>query len=137
MAGLSSIHTRFLSSPPQATHKQADRNLARTGQSLQGALDAIGRLEGELGSASDKYVFLQKTRAYVQDLCYMLQVRVGREGTVCVWMCVCVCVFWEVRRGLLWLVGWGLGFGDARPSLDAADVWNGPLALASIGKGWL
>ena len=58
----------------QASQKQAERNLQRTTASLQGAIEAIGRMEGELQSSSDKYVYLQKLRAYVQDLCYMLQV---------------------------------------------------------------
>lgn len=58
----------------QASHKQADRNLQRTAGNLEGSVASIGRMEGELSTASDKYVFLQKLRAYVQDLCYMLQV---------------------------------------------------------------
>ncbi|GAB4819481.1 hypothetical protein N2152v2_006527 [Parachlorella kessleri] len=57
----------------RTSHKQAERNMQRTTGNLQGAIVAIARMEGELQSSSDKYVYLQKIRAYIQDLCYMLQ----------------------------------------------------------------
>ena len=53
-------------------------------------------MEGELRAASDKYVYLQKTRAYVQDLCYMLQVG-GR--VVAGWV---LGIAWRVRVSCLW-----------------------------------
>lgn len=40
----------------------------------QGSLAAVARLEGELEAASAKYVLVQGLKAYVADLCNMLQV---------------------------------------------------------------
>ena len=56
---------------------------------LQGCLASIERMQGDLGGAGDKYAYIQKLRAYVADLCNMLQVgwrrRGGGEGALCVW----------------------------------------------------
>ena len=38
---------------------------------------AVAILEADLSAASSKYAFLQETRAYIADLCDMLQVRSG------------------------------------------------------------
>lgn len=42
---------------------------------LQSSLVGISRMEGDLEAASAKYVYVQKLRAYVADLCHMLQAR--------------------------------------------------------------
>lgn len=57
----------------QMSRKQADKNLERTSNSLQSSLAAITRMEGELEAASSKYVLVQGLKAYVADLCNMLQ----------------------------------------------------------------
>jgi hypothetical protein len=54
----------------------------------QGSLAAIQRMEGELEAASAKYVLVQGLRAYVADLCSMLQV-CGANGSSFAFMCVC------------------------------------------------
>jgi hypothetical protein len=38
----------------QTSHKQAERNLQRTTQNLQGAIEAISRLEADLQGSSDR-----------------------------------------------------------------------------------
>ncbi|KAI3437850.1 hypothetical protein D9Q98_000296 [Chlorella vulgaris] len=57
----------------QMSRRQADKNLERTSNNLQGSLAAVARLEGELEAASAKYVLVQGLKAYVADLCNMLQ----------------------------------------------------------------
>ena len=42
---------------------------------MQDSVAAVARLEGDLEAASSKYTFLQQLRAFVADLCDMLQVR--------------------------------------------------------------
>lgn len=44
---------------------------------LQSSLAGITRMEGDLEAASAKYIYVQKLRAYVADLCHMLQVSRG------------------------------------------------------------
>lgn len=41
---------------------------------MQSSLAGITRMEGDLEAASAKYIYVQKLRAYVADLCHMLQV---------------------------------------------------------------
>ncbi|KAL4419512.1 hypothetical protein ABPG77_002298 [Micractinium sp. CCAP 211/92] len=57
----------------QMSRQQAEQNLERTSTSLQNSLAAITRMEGELEAASAKYVQVQGLKAYVADLCSMLQ----------------------------------------------------------------
>ncbi len=45
---------------------------------MQSSLAAISRMESELEAASSKYVMVQGLKAYVADLCNMLQV--GTRG---------------------------------------------------------
>ncbi|KAK9815407.1 hypothetical protein WJX72_003173 [[Myrmecia] bisecta] len=57
----------------QASRKQADRNLARTAANLADSIKTVATLEDELKGAGEKYTYLQELRAYVADLCDMLQ----------------------------------------------------------------
>lgn len=57
----------------QASHKQAEQNLAKTSQNLTHSLAAIDQIQKDTHKASDKYIFVQKLRTYVADLCDCLQ----------------------------------------------------------------
>lgn len=57
----------------QASKQQAQHNLARTEGNVKESIASIGRLEGDLATAGDKYTFLQEMRGYIADLCDMLQ----------------------------------------------------------------
>lgn len=61
----------------QAARTRAQQELARTQGNLADALEATTRLENGVADASVKYGFLQEIRAYIADLCDMLQVRPG------------------------------------------------------------
>lgn len=59
----------------QATHSHSQKQLAKVGNNLRDSMNSIGVLEAELGKAGDKYTYLQELKAYMGDLCDMLQVR--------------------------------------------------------------
>ncbi|KAK9800230.1 hypothetical protein WJX73_001691 [Symbiochloris irregularis] len=65
----------------QNAKKQAQHNLTRTQTNLQDSIAAVARLETELTAAGDKYTFMQEMRAYIADVCDMLQAKapVGEE----------------------------------------------------------
>ena len=58
----------------QATHSTAEKQLAKTGTNLAASIAAVATLERDLKTAGAKFAFLQDTRAYIADLCDMLQV---------------------------------------------------------------
>lgn len=58
----------------QASRTRAQQELGRSKGNLASTLEAITRLENGLADASTKFGFLQEIRAYVADLCDMLQV---------------------------------------------------------------
>ncbi|GFR43325.1 hypothetical protein Agub_g4394, partial [Astrephomene gubernaculifera] len=59
----------------QASHKQVSAGARRAGENLVAALGRVEGLESELRSAGDKYVYMQRLRSYVADLCDCLQVK--------------------------------------------------------------
>lgn len=59
----------------QAAQAGAEKQLARTGASLAASIAAVAGLERDLAAAGDKYALLQDMRAYLADLCDMLQAR--------------------------------------------------------------
>ncbi|GIM09411.1 hypothetical protein Vretimale_13260 [Volvox reticuliferus] len=59
----------------QASHKQVQHNAKRTVDNLASSLARVEALEAELRAAGDKYLYMQKLRAYVADLCDCLQVK--------------------------------------------------------------
>ena len=59
---------------PQATQQHAQRSLARTALNLSDTLKAVDMLEQELEAAGVKYTQMQELKAYIADLCDMLQV---------------------------------------------------------------
>ena len=70
----------------QATQSRTEKQLAKTGTNLASSIAAVATMERELKVAGDKFAFLQDTRAYIADLCDMLQVR--RQGfRLCLEMC--------------------------------------------------
>ena len=58
----------------QATQSSAEKQLAKTGTNLAASIAAVAMLERDLKTAGEKFAFLQDTRAYIADLCDMLQV---------------------------------------------------------------
>lgn len=58
----------------QATQSGTEKQLARTAVSLQNSMAAVASLEKDLSTAGEKFTFLQDMRAYIADLCDMLQV---------------------------------------------------------------
>lgn len=58
----------------QATQAGTERQLAKTSVNLANSIAAIATLERDLAAAGEKYAFLQDMRAYISDLCDMLQV---------------------------------------------------------------
>ena len=56
----------------QLSQRQAEKNLTRTERSLEECISGIARMEEEIKGAGDKYIFTQKIRAYVTDVCSML-----------------------------------------------------------------
>lgn len=56
----------------QLSQRQAEKNLARTGRSLEECIAGISRTEKELKRAGEKYVYIQELRAYITDVCSML-----------------------------------------------------------------
>ena len=58
----------------QASHKNAQKQLQRTSQNLTDSISAIDAFEEQLQSAGARYTFLQQIKAYIADLCDMLQV---------------------------------------------------------------
>ncbi|GIL59704.1 hypothetical protein Vafri_14431, partial [Volvox africanus] len=59
----------------QASHKQVQHNAKRTVDNLASSLARVEALEVELRAAGDKYLYMQKLKAYVADLCDCLQVK--------------------------------------------------------------
>ena len=59
----------------QASHKNAEKQLQRTSQNLIDSIAAVDTLGEQLQAAGERYAFLQQIRAYIADLCDMLQVR--------------------------------------------------------------
>ena len=58
----------------QATQSTTEKQLAKTGTNLAASIAAVATLERDMKAAGDKFAFLQDTRAYIADLCDMLQV---------------------------------------------------------------
>ena len=65
----------------QAARTRAAQELQRSKGTLADTLEAITRLENGLADASTKFGFLQEIRAYVSDLCDMLQVMIHLIST--------------------------------------------------------
>ncbi|EFJ52932.1 hypothetical protein VOLCADRAFT_86421 [Volvox carteri f. nagariensis] len=59
----------------QTAHKQVRQTARRTADNLTASLAKVEQLESELKAAGDKYLYMQKLRAYVADLCDCLQVK--------------------------------------------------------------
>lgn len=59
----------------QASHSNAQKQLQRTSQNLADSITSIDTFEEQLQSAGARYTFLQETKAYIADLCDMLQVQ--------------------------------------------------------------
>ncbi|DBA84128.1 TPA: hypothetical protein ACH3X1_006604 [Trebouxia sp. C0004] len=59
----------------QASHKNAQKQLQRTSQNLTDSISAIDAFEEQLQSAGARYTFLQQIKAYIADLCDMLQAK--------------------------------------------------------------
>jgi len=59
----------------QASQSGTEKQLARTAVNLQNSIAAVAALEKDLEAAGEKFTFLQAMRAYIADLCDMLQVR--------------------------------------------------------------
>ncbi|CAL8463414.1 g2948 [Coccomyxa elongata] len=57
----------------QASQTGAEKQLARTSVSLQNSMAAVTTLENDLSASGEKFTFLQDMRAYIADLCDMLQ----------------------------------------------------------------
>lgn len=58
----------------QATQSTTEKQLAKTGTNLAASIAAVATMERDMKAAGDKFAFLQDTRAYIADLCDMLQV---------------------------------------------------------------
>ena len=58
----------------QATQSTTEKQLAKTGTNLAASIAAVATLERDIKAAGDKFAFLQDMRAYIADLCDMLQV---------------------------------------------------------------
>lgn len=56
----------------QLSQRQAEKNLARTDRGLEDCVAGMKRMEEEIGEAGERYIFIQKLRAYVVDICSML-----------------------------------------------------------------
>ncbi len=83
----------------QASHKNAQKQLQRTSQNLTDSISAIDAFEEQLQSAGARYTFLQQIKAYIADLCDMLQV-VTRpvEHSACLCnSCACTCALSEAN----------------------------------------
>ena len=65
-----------LSFPVQASQNNAQKQLQRTSQNLTDSISAIDAFEEQLHLAGARYTFLQQVKAYIADLCDMLQVNV-------------------------------------------------------------
>ena len=72
----------------QAARTRAQQELQRSKGSLADTLEAITRLENGLADASTKFGFLQEIRAYMADLCDMLQVMAGQDPQACLAACM-------------------------------------------------
>ncbi|KAL3131084.1 hypothetical protein ABBQ38_000395 [Trebouxia sp. C0009 RCD-2024] len=59
----------------QASHSNAQKQLQRTSQNLADSITSIDTFEEQLQSAGTRYTFLQETKAYIADLCDMLQAK--------------------------------------------------------------
>ncbi|KAL3139132.1 hypothetical protein ABBQ32_005919 [Trebouxia sp. C0010 RCD-2024] len=59
----------------QASHSNAQKQLQRTSQNLADSITSIDTFEEQLQSAGARYTFLQETKAYIADLCDMLQAK--------------------------------------------------------------
>ena len=68
------MHSSTFWCPLQTTQQHAQRSLARTGLNLSDTLKAVDVLEQELEAAGEKYTQMQELKAYIADLCDMLQV---------------------------------------------------------------
>jgi GC-rich sequence DNA-binding factor len=58
----------------QATQAGAEKQLAQTAVRLQSSIGTVALLEKDLEAAGEKFTFLQEMKAYIADLCDMLQV---------------------------------------------------------------
>lgn len=58
----------------QASHNNAEKQLQRTSQNMAASIAAVDTLGEQLQAAGEHYAFLQQTKAYIADLCDMLQV---------------------------------------------------------------
>eukprot|EP00884_Botryococcus_braunii_P016142 jgi/Botrbrau1/3210/Bobra.37_2s0040.1 len=70
---LQALHQAF--NRLKASHAQAQKQLGKVTANLRESMKTVATLEGELGKAGDKYTFLQELKAYIADLCDMLQVK--------------------------------------------------------------
>ena len=68
------MHSAISSFSLQATQQHAQRSLARTALNLSDTLKAVDVLEQELQAAGLIYTQMQELKAYIADLCDMLQV---------------------------------------------------------------
>lgn len=59
----------------QASHSNAQKQLQRTSQNLADSIASLDTFEEQLQAAGARYTFLQEIKAYIADLCDMLQVR--------------------------------------------------------------
>jgi len=58
----------------QATQANVEKQAKRTEENMISSVAQCGDLEDNLAAASAKYTFLQQLKAYISDLCDMLQV---------------------------------------------------------------
>lgn len=59
----------------QATQANAERSRRRAAENLAAAVAGVTTLEAELDAAGGRFAYLQQLRAYIADLCDMLQAR--------------------------------------------------------------
>ena len=58
----------------QMTKENIQKQAIKTEQNARNSVNTIGELEEQIEAAGQKYVTLQKIKAYIADLCDMLQV---------------------------------------------------------------
>ena len=58
----------------QMTKDNIQKQAIKTEQNARNGVNTIGELEEQIEAAGQKYVTLQKIKAYIADLCDMLQV---------------------------------------------------------------
>ena len=61
----------------QTSHVHVRKQLERSSGQLAESISSVSGLEAQLGAAKAKYTYMQEQRAYIADLCDMLQARMA------------------------------------------------------------